>query len=429
MTTSPHPFTIPNFRAYWFARLASMLALYSMMLILNWQAYNIARETMGIGGASARLGLIGLLQFAPLFVLTPLVGWVADRMDRRLVARIVLAGQAGIAALLAYLTYMDALTLGWIYGLAILMGIARAFIGPAFGALAPNLVPKESLPTAIAISTIAWQAGMLIGPAMAGPLFQIYAPLPYMVSTILYLLSLCAMLMIGEVPRSIIDKGRGPIAQIADGMKYVWHNKLVLGVITLDLFAVFLAGSTALIPVFARDILQVGADGLSWMAASPAAGALIIASIFSFRPIRHNVGNKMLGAVFIFGAATIIFGFSQSLILSMLCLMVAGGADMFSVYVRGSLIQLNTPDDKRGRVGAVSQLTISASNELGDAFSGGLAAIIGPVAAVISGGAGALIITAAWMRVFPQIGAAKNFNASQEVLDAEPEHTKTGDKE
>jgi len=410
---SLHPFRIANYRAYWLVRLCSMLALYSMMLIIGWQTYNIARETLSIGASSARLGLIGLLQFAPLFVLTPLVGWIADRMDRRNVARAGLAAQAIIAAALAAATATGTISLTILYAIAVLLGITRAFLGPALSALAPNLVPKESLPTAIALSSIAWQSGMLVGPAMAGPLYAIRPELPYAISAGLYVLAVLAMLTIGQVPRTIIDRGRGPIAQIADGMRYVWQSKLVLGAITLDLFAVLMAGAVILIPAFARDVLHGGAHELSLLAASPAAGAASVALIFSIRPIRHNVGNKMLASVIVFGLATIGFGLSRSVALSMACLFVYGAADMFSVYVRQSLIQLNTPDDKRGRVAAVSLLTVSASNELGDAFSGFLAALIGPVAAVVAGGAGAILVTAAWSRLFPQIGAARSFDTAE----------------
>ena len=419
-SAAPHPFTIANYRAYWLTRLTSMLALYCMMLIVGWQAYNIARETMDIAASSARLGMIGLLQFAPLFVLTPLVGWIADRMDRRMVARAVLLVQAAIAAMLAWTTANGLISLPILYGIAVLLGTARAFLGPSLSALAPNLVPKASLPTAIALSSIAWQSGMLVGPAIAGPLYTIRPELPYIVSACLYVLAALAMMTIGQVPRTIIDKGKGPVAQIIDGMAYVGQNKLVLGVITLDLFAVFLAGSTALLPVFARDILQVGEQGLSLLASAPAAGAALVALVFSFRPIRTNVGNKMLASVFLFGLVTIVFGLSRILALSMACLFIAGAADMFSVYVRQSLIQLNTPDDKRGRVSAVSLLTVSASNELGDAFSGMLAWFIGPVAAVVAGGTGAIVVTALWARLFPQIGAARSFNPIEENAKPHP---------
>ena len=417
----PHPLTIANFRSYWIVRFTSMLALYSMMLIVGWQAYNIARETMSIEASAARLALIGLLQFVPLFFLTPITGWVADHKERRFVVRAVLIILSCIAAFLAIITAADAMSLFILYAIAVLLGTCRAFIGPSQAALAPNLVPKASLPTAIALSSIAWQSGMLIGPAMAGPLYNITPHLPYTVSAVLYAVSAIAMFTIGKVPRSTPAR-LGPFAQIAEGVRYVFRNKLVLGVITLDLFAVLLAGATALIPIFARDILGVADPelALSLLAASPAAGAAVVAIFFSFSPMRNNVGNRMLLSVIVFGIATVVFGFSTLLWLSMLCLIICGAADMFSVYVRGSLIQINTPDDKRGRVNAVSQLMVSASNELGEAESGFLASIIGPQWAVVAGGFGAIFITAMWAKLFPQIGAATSFEPPPDITEAEP---------
>jgi MFS family permease len=394
-----------------------MLAQYGLMLIVGWQAYNIAREDLGIGPSAGILGLIGLLQFVPLFILTPLVGWVADRLDRRWIARVVFAVQAAIAAFLAILILYDAITLWAIYGVAVLLGICRAFVGPALGALAPNLVPKESLPKAIALSTIAWQVGVIVGPAFAGPLYKISPAAPYIACTALYLLALFAMMLITPVERSQIDQSHSPWRQVADGMGYVWTNKLVLGAITLDLFVMFLAGAQAMLPVFARDILGVGEVGLSMLAASPAIGAVLTALFFSWRPLAHNVGNKMLIAMIVFGAATAGFGLSTWLPLSMLCLAICGAADMFSVFIRSTLIQLHTPDEKRGRVGAVSQMTISASNELGDAFTGALALLLGPVFAIVAGGAGAILITTLWSRLFPQLGAARNFDPPDEASD------------
>lgn len=412
---APHPFTIPNYRYLWFSRLASMFALYAMMLILGWQAYNLAREDMGIGASAGILGLLGLLQFVPLFILTPVVGWVADHMDRRWIARIVLGAQAAIALTLGLLTVSGQITLWAIYIIAVLLGICRAFLGPAVTSLAPNLVPKESLPRAIALSTIAWQVGVIAGPGMAGPLYKIAPALPYFVCAALYTLAMLAIFMIGPVQRSAIDRTKGPLRQVMDGMSYVWTNKLVLGAITLDLLVMFLAGATAMIPVFAKDILGAGEIGLSLLAASPAVGAVIVAGIFSFAPLSRNVGNMMLIAMAIFGVGTIGFGLSTSLPLSMACLAICGAADMFGVYVRSSLIQLHTPDDRRGRVNAVSQMTISASNELGDALSGGLAVLFGPIAAIVAGGAGAIVVTGIWSRLFPQLGAAKTFDPPEDL--------------
>lgn len=392
-----------------------MFALYAMMLILGWQAYNLAREDMGVGASAGILGLLGLLQFVPLFILTPLVGWVADHLDRRWIARAVLSAQAAIALVLALLTSSGQITLWSIYIISVLLGVCRAFLGPAITSLAPNLVPKGSLPRAIALSTIAWQVGVIAGPGMAGPLYKIDPALPYFVCAALYGLATLSVFMIGPVTRSVIDRTKGPLRQVMDGMSYVWTNKLVLGAITLDLLVMFLAGATAMIPVFAKDILNSGEIGLSLLAASPAVGAVIVAGIFSFAPLSRNVGNMMLIAMAVFGIGTIGFGLSRSLPLSMFFLALCGAADMFGVYVRSSLIQLHTPDEKRGRVSAVSQMTISASNELGDALSGGLAVLFGPIAAIVAGGAGAIAVTGIWSRLFPQLGAAKTFDPPEDL--------------
>lgn len=410
MTEAKHPFAYANFRYLWISRFSSMLSLYGLSLIIGWQAYNLAREDLDISTAAGILGLLGLLQFVPLFILTPLVGWVADRLDRRWIARTVAAAQALIALTLAVLTYNDLITLWTFYIISLLLGICRAFLGPAMSALAPNTVPKESLPKAIALSTIAWQIGVIIGPAFAGPLYSIGDYLPYFVCAFLYCIAFVALMMIGPIKQGRPDKSKGPLKQISDGMSYVWTNKLVLGAITLDLFVMFLAGAQAMIPVFARDILEVGEYGLSLLAISPAIGAILVAGWFSFKPLANNVGRTMLIAMAIFGFCTIGFGLSSLLPLSMAFLALCGAADMFGVFVRSTLIQINTPDDKRGRVGAVSQMTISASNELGDAFTGGLALWIGPIAAIVVGGSGAIMITAFWYKLFPELNAAKTFD-------------------
>ncbi|HSG34656.1 MAG TPA: MFS transporter, partial [Sphingomonadaceae bacterium] len=296
------PFRIANFRAYWLGRLAMTLAQYSMLLIIGWQTYNIARDSgMSVGEASGQLALIGLLQFLPLFVLTPFSGLTADRLDRRKLSQLTTLLQAACTAILALLTLQDAISLYWLFGVAILLGIARAFAGPALSALAPNLVPREILPNAIALSSIAWQVGMIVGPALGGYLYVIDSALPYGVALGLFLLSIVSLGFIGPTPRTVVVGARKPVSQMIEGMHYVWRNKMVLGSITLDLFAVFLAGATALFPVFARDILEVGATGLSQLAAAPAVGAAVTAAYFSFRPLKTNVGPKMLWAVGIFG--------------------------------------------------------------------------------------------------------------------------------
>jgi MFS family permease len=418
MTAARHPLRIAQFRSYWAARFAMTIAQNAMIIVIGWQTYTIARTTMSPAGAAAQLGLIGLLQFVPLFVTTPLTGWVADRFDRRLITRCTLALQVACALILALVTYSGGMTLPVLFSVAVLLGLGRAFAGPAFGALAPNLVPREVLPTAIALSSISWQVGTIVGPALGG---FAYAAAPwgaYALATVLFAVALACMLTIPPVPRTITPNKGNPLRQIVDGLAYVGQNKLVLGAITLDLFAVFLAGTSALLPIYAHDILKVGPQGLSLLAAAPAAGASVVALFFSFRPIKTNVGPKMLGAVLVYGVATVVFGLSQVMALSLAALAVAGAADMFSVYIRQSLITLHTPDDKRGRVGAVSQLTISASNELGEAESGFLAAALGPVGAVLVGGGGAIVVTILWTYLFPSIRNAKTFDLPKSAQDS-----------
>ncbi|MEC9150460.1 MAG: MFS transporter [Pseudomonadota bacterium] len=416
------PLRNANFRAYWFSRLSMTLAQYAMMLIIGWQTYNIARDGgMGVGAASGQLALIGLLQFVPLFLLTPFSGWAADHFDRRNIARLTVLAQLGCAATLAWLTTSDNLTLPTLFSVAVVLGIVRAFNGPALSALAPNLVPKTILPNAIALSSIAWQVGMIVGPAIGGYTYAIFPALPYFVALGLFACSLIALSFIGRVPQPPREANRRPIHQMVEGLRYVVRNKMVLGAITLDLFAVFLAGATALFPVYARDILEVGETGLAQLAMAPAVGAALTALWFSIRPLKTNVGPKMLLAVAVFGLATIIFGLSQSMPLSLAMLFIVGAADMFSVYIRQSLIQLHTPDDKRGRVSSVSLLTISASNEFGDFFSGSLAFLLGPVLAVVGGGVGAIVTVALWAKIFPVLRTTRTFDPPEELLDTPPE--------
>lgn len=410
MSILPEPLRIPAFRYFWLARLATTVAQMSMVIVIGWQVYDIARQTMGLKEAALRLGIIGLVQFVPLFLLTLVTGWAADRVDRRWIARASVALELGCAAALGWFAWQGATTLTILYIVAALLGVARAFAGPALGALAPNLVPRDILPRAIALSSIAWQSGAILGPALGGYLYA-YAPYaPYAASGALFAFALVGLFSIGPVPRSGLARGPSPWAQMVEGLHYVRRNRLVLGAISLDLFAVLLGGATAMLPVFARDVLHVGSEGLGHLRAAPAVGATLTAAFFSARPLKHNVGVKMLAAVAVFGAATIAFGISRSMPFSLVCLALLGAADMFSVYVRQSLIQLYTPDEMRGRVGAVSSLFISASNELGETESGFLGALIGPVAAVIAGGVGAIAVVLFWSWWFPELRLAKSFD-------------------
>jgi MFS family permease len=409
MSWLPAPMRIPAFRAFWVARLATTIAQMAMVIIIGWQVYDIARETMDPKAAALRLGIIGLVQFAPLFLLTLLTGWTADRLDRRWIARGAVALELACAVALGLLAWHGTTTLFSLYVVAALLGVARAFAGPALGALAPNLVPREILPNAIALSSIAWQSGAIIGPAVGGYLYAWAPEAPYAGSALLFIIALAGLFAIGPVPRPEVNRGPNPWKQMVEGLSYVRHNRLVLGAISLDLFAVLLGGATAMLPVFARDVLHAGPEGLGHLRAAPAVGATVTAAFFAIRPLKTNVGVKMLAAVAVFGAATIVFGLSRSMPLSLVCLTLLGAADMFSVYVRQSLIQLYTPDSMRGRVGAVSSLFISASNELGEAESGFLGALIGPVAAVIAGGVGAIAVVFLWSWKFPELRLARSF--------------------
>lgn len=411
MSLLPEPLKIPAFRAFWLSRLATTVAQMAMVIVIGWQVYDIARATMGTEAAALRLGIIGLVQFVPLFLLTLVSGWTADRLDRRWIARASVALELVCAAILAVLAYRRTTTLPDLYAVAALLGVARAFAGPALGALAPNLVPRAILPKAIALSSIAWQSGSILGPALGGYLYAAAPVAPYAASAGLFAVAFIGLLIIPPVARSDFDRTPNPWKQMVEGLRYVRRNRLVLGAISLDLFAVLLGGATAMLPVFARDVLHAGPEGLGHLRAAPAVGATLTAAFFAIRPLKANVGVKMLIAVAVFGGATIVFGLSRSMPLSLACLALLGAADMLSVYVRQSLIQLYTPDSMRGRVGAVSSLFISASNELGEAESGFLGAVIGPVNAVIAGGIGAIIVVGIWAWRFPELRLATSFDA------------------
>ena len=404
----PEPLRIPAFRYFWLARLSTTIAQMAMVIVIGWQVYDIARETMSIREAAFQLGLIGLVQFVPLFVLTPISGWTADRLDRRYIARAVVSLEMLCALILFMATWGEFISLPILFGVAALLGVARAFAGPALGALAPNLVPRKILPNAIALSSAAWQAGAIAGPAIGGILYDITPHFPYALSTILFGFSVACLFTIPKIPRTPLKPGT-PVSQMVDGLAYVRRNRLVLGAITLDLFAVLLGGATAMLPVYARDILQVGADGLGPLRAAPAFGATLTAIFFSIRPLKTDVGTKMLAAVVVFGAATAMFGWSTWYPLSLAMLALLGAADMFSVYIRQSLIQLHTPDEMRGRVSAVSTLAISASNELGETRSGFAAALLGPVFATVAGGVAAVAVTLLWAGLFPELRRARTF--------------------
>ncbi len=412
MSEPTSPLQIADYRYYWVSRFLSVIATIGMVVIIGYQLYDVAREHyhMTIGQAAFQLGLLGLAQFIPLFLLTPVAGLVADRFDRRYVAALSTLVDMSIALTLAVATYSGVRSLPLIFFLAACHGTARVFVGPALSAIAPNIVPTNLIPRAIAMSSFAWQSGVVVGPAIFGFLYAGHASLPYWIATGLLAVSMVSILRVKPLPqRSGSDRQAHPIRQIVSGFQFVWNDRFLLGCISLDLFAVLLGGVTALLPIFARDILGVGAMGLGWMRAAPAVGAVIVAAWLSFRPIHQNVGVKMLWAVGIYGLMTAAFALSRDFMLSLLFLALLGAADMVSVFVRSSLIQLNTPDQVRGRVSAISGLFVSASNELGEMRSGVAAALIGVTGAVAFGGVGAIIVTIAWALLFPEIRNARTF--------------------
>ena len=412
------PLAIRDFQLFWIARFAAVLATMGMVVIIGFQVYDVARTDYGmsIREASFQLGLLGAVQFVPLAILTPLAGWAADRWERRTVARLANAIDMTIALALGFCTANDLLTLPLLFSLAALHGVARVFTGPSLTAIAPNIVPPELLPKAIALSSIAWQAGTVIGPAIGGFLFDHEGALPYWVAAGLMLVSILSLTPIRRIVPPPMERHVHPIRQMVDGLTFVRGHRFLFGAVTLDLFAVLLGGATAMLPVYARDILDVGAEGLGLLRAAPAVGAALVALWFAFRPLENNVGVKMLVAVGIFGLMTVVFGHSTSLPLSLAVLALLGAADMLSVYVRSSLVQLHTPDKMRGRVSAVSGLAISASNELGELRAGLAGALLGPVGAVVIGGWAAVAIAAGWAYLFPELRRARTFDPPPEVL-------------
>ena len=424
MTTPTPPLTplsIPDFRAFWLARCAATLAQTGMVVAIGYQFYDIARsgDRLSITAASFRLGMLGLAQFVPLFLLTPVAGLIADRIERRRVVAAALALDLGIALALALLTHAGGVTLPLLYGLAAAHGVARVFLGPAMSSIGPNIVPAEILPRAIAFSSIAMQVGTIGGPAAAGLLFAAGAALPYWAASVLMAVAIGCIMLIRPVHVPAANRRADPLRQLREGFAYVVTQRFLLGCMTLDLFAVLLGGATALLPVYARDILQVGPQGLGQMRAAPAVGAVVVGLALSARPLARDVGAKMLWAVAIYGAATVVFGLSHIYVLSLAMLALLGAADMVSVFIRSSLIQLHTPDDRRGRISAISGLAISASNELGEMESGVAAALLGPVGAVVLGGIAAVAITGAWAVLFPEIRRARTFARPEAVTAAE----------
>lgn len=410
MSTPTHPLQIRDYRLVWLARFASVAATTAMVVVVAAQTYQIARTDYGYDTKQAAflIGTLGLAQFIPFLLLTPVAGLVADRMDRRFVG-----AASSLLDLLVALSLIAANTLGVVslpllFVMAALHGAARVFIGPAISSIVPNVVPAEILPKAVATGSIAWQSASVLGPALGGFLLARGDALPYVWSAVLLAIAIIALLFIKPLPIKP-KSSEPPLRQISEGARFVWREQFLLGCVSLDLFAVLLGGATAMLPAFAYDVLHVGDEGLGLLRAAPALGAALVALFLAFFPLSRNVGPKMLWAVAVFGAATLAFGLSKSFPFSLAMLALLGAADQVSVFVRGTLVQLNTPDEMRGRVSSISGLAISASNELGEMQSGLAAGLFGAVWAVALGGVGAIAVTAAWAVLFPELRRAKTF--------------------
>ncbi|MFN3523477.1 MAG: MFS transporter [Phenylobacterium sp.] len=394
-----------DYLLFWASRFCGSLAAQVQSVAMGWQMYALARQTRSVEESAFLVGMIGLAAFVPVFLLTLPAGEIADRHNRRRVLQICLSGEMLSVGLLALASWRGFASTSLLLVIAAGFGASRAFFSPASTAMGPMLVPRELLPRSIAWNSLAWQTASIAGPAVGGVLVAISPAHAYATGLCLYLASALAV--------TAIRKNTTPQSQpgsrwtlMKEGLAYVWRQKIIFGAISLDLFAVLLGGATALLPVFARDILHVGAEGFGLLRAGPAIGATIVALSLAARPIRTKAGLFMFGGVAVFGLATVVFALSRSLWLSVAALAVLGGADMLSVYVRQTLVQLVTPDPMRGRVAAVSTLFIGASNELGEFESGVVARFLGPVGAALFGGVGALIVTGLWAKLFPALRKA-----------------------
>lgn len=360
---------------------------------VGWQIYSLTHSTFA-------LGMVGLAQFLPLLLLTLLVGHVADRFDRRRILTICRGIEGFATAGLAVASFMHDIRPAGIFCAVALIGAARAFENPSTQAILPNLVPPEMVPEAIAWSSSANQTASIIGPALGGFLYVAGAHVPYAISAILFLVA--ASLSIGiRLWNPSAVRSLGSATSIFSGIHYIRDHKNILGAISLDLFAVLLGGATALLPAYAHDMLHTGPWGLGLLRLSPAIGALTTSILIAHYPIRKHAGMRMFCAVIVFGLATVAFALSRSVWLSMGILAVLGSADVVSVVVRSTLVQLETPDQMRGRVSAVNTLFIGTSNQLGEFESGMTASLLGVVPATILGGVGSILVALLWMRLFP----------------------------
>jgi MFS family permease len=390
-------FRYPNFRYFMSARVLITTASEMQAVAVGWQIYSLTHRPLD-------LGLVGLAQFAPGILLFLIAGHAADRFPRQRILQACFGG-FGLCSLMLLALTLHGLAAVWpIYAVLLFNGTVRAFNGPAGQAFMPLLVPAEHFPNAVTWGSSIFQAAMVLGPTLGGAIYG-FANSPVPVYCCSAVACLGALMFMGAIRLEPLSRPRqvASVAVVLEGIRYIWRNKLILGSISLDLFAVLLGGAVALLPVYAREILNTGAYGLGILRGAPSVGAVLMAIALAYRPLRRHAGFAMFSCVFGFGIFTIVFGLSRNLALSIVALVLVGACDMVSVIIRHTLVQLGTPDEMRGRVSAVNGLFIGASNEIGQFESGLTAQWFGTVPAVVLGGAGTIAIVLLWARIFPTL--------------------------
>ena len=398
------PLGLVPFRRYWVAAACGSTAGQIMSVALGWQVYALTHDPLD-------LGLIGLAQFLPALLLALPAGHAVDRFRRRTILRgcMIVYTCVSLALGLGALTGM--IGVGWVFLLAGCFGAARAFEFPAGSALLAGLVPRGTLPRAVALTSSARQTASILGPALGGALYAFGPTACYAACVLAYGTALAMILLLPQA--APVAREKASLASVFAGLKFIWQRPAILGSISLDLFAVLLGGATALLPIYARDILEIGPFGLGVLRSGPAIGALMVAAILARWPLRRRNGPAMLAGVVLFGLATCVFAVSQNFWLSLAALVTLGAGDMISVYVRLSLVQLRTPDAMRGRVSAVNGIFIGTSNQLGEFESGLTAAWFGAVPAAFLGGVGTLVVAVAWAALFPELRRIDRLDAEK----------------
>ena len=394
-----------SFAKFWVSRILSSTSFQMLSVAIGWQMYALTHDAFS-------LGLVGLSQFIPMVLLTLVVGQVADRFNRQKIVFLCLIVEAVTAGLLLFGSASGWLGREQILLMAAIIGACRAFEGPTSSALLPQLVEKNILPQAISINTTAGQMAQILGPALGGLLFSLGSAFVYSTAAIALFIAAILTILIRVEWINVRKSEPATLRSIFSGLEFVYRHPVILGTISLDLFAVLLGGATALLPIFAQDILHTGPWGLGLMRTAPAVGALLVSLIISYFPLRKALGLTLFGALGVFGLATMLFALSTNLILSLLALLLIGGSDVISVVIRSSLVQLQTPDEMRGRVNAVNSLFVGTSNQLGEFESGMLAGFIGAVPAAFVGGLGTVIVAGVWMYLFPSIRKMRTLSES-----------------